>query len=69
MDLTAKASCVNGHLLNQILGPGASIRQDSGQRKKSGCGCTMSVDIGRYTEKGIWSHHCGHDCPQCYARR
>jgi hypothetical protein len=62
-------SCVDGKKLNRIFGPGASIKTDSGQRKKFGCGCTCSVDIGRYIEYGEWSHHCGHDCPQCYARK
>jgi hypothetical protein len=62
-------SCVNGEKLNEIFGLGASIKFDTGQRKKFGCGCTCSVDIGRYIEYGDWSHHCGHDCPQCYARK
>lgn len=67
--LSQTGSCVDGYRLNEIFGPGASIRTDSGQRKKIGCGCTCSVDIGRYTEYGEWSHHCRHDCPQCYARK
>ncbi|HOO71727.1 MAG TPA: DUF1848 family protein [Spirochaetota bacterium] len=64
-----KGSCVDGALLNTLFGPGASGEQDRGQRKQGGCGCTLSLDVGRYTENGPWSHHCGHDCPQCYARR
>ncbi len=60
--------CVDGELLRQLFGPGASTVTDAGQRKKYGCGCTRSLDIGRYTNSGQWSHHCGHDCPQCYAR-
>ena len=67
--LSEAGSCVNGKRLIEIFGPGASIKTDSGQRKKFGCGCTCSVDIGRYIEYGTWSHHCGHDCPQCYARK
>ncbi len=67
--LTKQGSCVDGNYLNKILGPGASVQSDTGQRKKFGCGCTMAVDIGRYTEYGEWSHHCRHDCPQCYARK
>ncbi len=67
--LTKQGSCVDGNYLNKVFGPGASIQPDAGQRKKFGCGCTVAVDIGRYTEYGEWSHHCGHDCPQCYARK
>jgi hypothetical protein len=66
--ISQAGACVDGRYLNQIFGGGASIAVDSGQRKKYGCGCTASVDIGRYTEYGEWSHHCGHKCVQCYAR-
>ena len=67
--VTKQGSCVDGYYLNRLFGTGASVQPDSGQRKKSGCECTWAVDIGRYTEHGKWSHHCSHDCPQCYARR
>jgi hypothetical protein len=67
--VTKQGSCVDGYCLNRLFGTGASVQPDSGQRKKFGCGCTWAVDIGRYTEHGKWSHHCRHDCPQCYARR
>ncbi len=67
--LTRQSSCVDGICLNKIFGTGASVEPDAGQRKKFGCGCTLAVDIGRYTECGEWSHHCGHECPQCYARK
>ncbi len=66
---TKQGSCVDGDYLNKLFGPGASIRPDTGQRKQFGCGCTSAVDIGRYIEHGEWSHHCNHDCPQCYARK
>jgi hypothetical protein len=66
--LTEQGSCVNGLLLNKLFGPGASVCADTGQRKKNGCGCTFSVDIGRYIEHGRWSHQCRHGCIQCYAR-
>ena len=66
---TKQGSCVDGNYLNKLFGPGAPVQPDAGQRKTFGCGCTSAVDIGRYTEHGEWSHHCNHDCPQCYARR
>jgi len=61
-------ACVDGFKLIQLFGPGASLKADSGQRKKYGCRCTRAVDIGRYINSGEWSHACGHQCPQCYAR-
>lgn len=67
--MTRQGSCIDGNLLNRLFGPGASVQPDAGQRKQFGCGCTSAVDIGRYTEHGEWSHHCGHECPQCYARK
>lgn len=67
--VTQQGSCVDGNHLNKLFGSGASVQPDSGQRRRLGCGCTRAVDIGRYTEHGEWSHHCRHDCPQCYARR
>jgi len=67
--ITGQGSCVDGNSLNKLFGPGASVQPDTGQRKKFGCGCTAAIDIGRYTENGQWSHHCKHDCPQCYARK
>jgi len=67
--VTKQGSCINGNHLNTLFGPGASVQPDAGQRKRFGCGCTQAVDIGRYTERGEWSHHCGHECPQCYARK
>ena len=66
--LTEAAACVDGPRLDALFGPGASARRDAGQRKKHGCGCTRALDVGRYVNSGPWSHHCGHACPQCYAR-
>ena len=66
--LTIQGACVDGKLLNSLFGPGASIRSANAQRGRYGCGCTVAVDIGRYTEKGEWSHRCDHQCLQCYAR-
>lgn len=64
-----RGACVDGVRLDALYGPGACEKQDRGQRKKQGCLCAMSVDVGRYLEYGTWSHRCYHDCPQCYARR
>lgn len=65
---TIQGACVDGRRLNKLFGPGASVQPAGGQRTKYGCGCTASVDIGRYINKGEWSHSCGHGCLQCYAR-
>jgi hypothetical protein len=67
--LCLKGACTDGALLSGLFGPGASLKADHGQRKKAGCGCTLSLDVGRYIKTGPMSHHCGHDCPQCYAQR
>lgn len=57
-------ACIDGKRLNRIIGPGASTRPDSGQRRTLGCRCTGgAMDVGRYDS----SHACGHQCPQCYA--
>ena len=45
-----------------IMADAARIVQDSGQRKATGCGCTVSVDVGSY---GL--HPCHHNCLFCYA--
>ncbi len=67
--ITSRGACVNGSRLVRLFGPGLSLSPDTGQRHKMGCGCTRSLDIGRYTETGPMSHKCPHNCPQCYARR
>jgi hypothetical protein len=56
------ASCVPSHLLSELYGPGLSLRKDSGQRIKQGCGCRVSVDIGNYHLQP-----CRHNCLFCYA--
>ncbi len=57
-----KSSCIPNDLLVEIFGGRLSIRKDSGQRIKSGCGCKVSVDIGSYN-----LHPCYHNCLFCYA--
>ena len=60
---TVKASaCVPNDLFLKLYGGHLSLRKDSGQRTKAGCGCKVSVDIGSYT-----NHPCFHNCLFCYA--
>jgi hypothetical protein len=59
--LTA-ASCIPNNLLMELYGGNLSLKKDSGQRVKAGCGCKTSVDIGSY---GF--HPCHHSCIYCYA--
>jgi DNA repair photolyase len=56
------SSCVPNHLFTDMFGSGISLRNDTGQRVKEGCGCGVSVDIGSYRE-----HPCYHNCLFCYA--
>lgn len=55
-------ACISGHRIMAVHGGRVSLRQDSGQRGASGCGCTVSVDVGSYR-----LHPCHHDCLYCYA--
>jgi hypothetical protein len=58
----SKSSCIPNDLLVKIFGGSLSLRQDTSQRIKDGCGCMVSVDIGSYRE-----HPCYHNCLFCYA--
>ena len=57
-----QASCIPNDLLVALFGGTLSLKQDTGQRLKKGCGCRISVDIGAYHQ-----HPCYHDCLYCYA--
>lgn len=57
-----KSSCIPNDLLVEIFGGRLSLKKDSGQRIKLGCGCMASVDIGSYH-----LHPCYHNCLFCYA--
>ncbi|MCB2149738.1 MAG: DUF1848 domain-containing protein [Deltaproteobacteria bacterium] len=60
---TIKAgACISGLRIMAVHGGRLSLRQDSSQRKASGCGCTVSVDVGSYD-----LHPCHHNCQFCYA--
>jgi len=56
------SACIPGQILADLFGGDVSFKQDTGQRTKQGCGCTISTDIGIYNE-----HPCYHNCLFCYA--
>lgn len=56
------SSCIPNDLLVKLYGGGLSLRKDTGQRIKQGCGCKISIDIGSYQQ-----HPCYHNCLFCYA--
>jgi hypothetical protein len=58
----APSSCIPNRLLKTLYGGDLSLRKDSGQRVKAGCGCQVSVDIGSYRDQP-----CYHNCLFCYA--
>ena len=63
VESTIKAgACISGRRITAVHGGRVSRRQDAGQRKTSGCGCTVSVDVGSYN-----LHPCHHNCLFCYA--
>ena len=55
-------ACISGRRIMAVHGGKVSQRQDTGQRKTSGCACTVSVDVGSYS-----LHPCHHNCLFCYA--
>jgi hypothetical protein len=55
-------ACISGRRIMALHGGRVSVRQDAGQRKAAGCGCTVSVDVGSYS-----LHPCHHNCLYCYA--
>ena len=55
-------ACISGRRIMANHGGRVSLRQDTGQRKTKGCGCTVSVDVGSYS-----LHPCHHNCMFCYA--
>jgi len=56
------SSCVPNDLLVELYGGQISLKRDTGQRVKAGCGCKRSVDIGSYRHQP-----CYHNCLFCYA--
>ena len=56
------SSCIPSDLLMEIYPGRLSLKKDTGQRVKAGCGCKVSVDIGSYRLQP-----CYHNCLFCYA--
>lgn len=57
------SACIDGRLYKKLFGGNPEIAGDYGQRRKKGCQCTKSVDVGAYDH-----HPCPHNCLFCYAR-
>jgi hypothetical protein len=57
-----QSSCIPNQYLAKLYGLGVSLRKDTGQRAKLGCGCGISVDVGSYRHQP-----CYHNCLFCYA--
>ena len=58
------SSCVPNDFLMELYGGKLSLKRDTGQRVKAGCGCKVSIDIGSYRDQP-----CFHNCLYCYANR
>lgn len=56
------SSCIPNDLLMELYSGRLSLKKDTGQRVKAGCGCKVSVDIGSYRLQP-----CYHNCLFCYA--
>lgn len=56
------SSCIPNDLLMELYSGRLSLKKDTGQRVKAGCGCKVSVDIGSYRRQP-----CYHNCLFCYA--
>jgi hypothetical protein len=54
--------CIDVPLLQEIYGGRMKAAPDYGQRRKAGCGCFRSVDVGSYRDQP-----CRHNCLYCYA--
>ena len=53
-------ACIDGDLINNLLGSVSKFNKDRNQRKE--CRCVQSVDIGAYNT-------CLHNCTYCYANQ
>jgi hypothetical protein len=57
-----KGRCIDVPLLQEIYGGRPKAEPDYGQRRKAGCGCYRSIDVGSYRDQP-----CRHNCLYCYA--
>lgn len=57
-----QSACIDNNLLKDLFGENLSLASDTGQRKKMGCNCKKSYDIGSYSLQP-----CYHNCIYCYA--
>ena len=56
------SACISNTLLTDLYGGRISLKRDRGQRRRQGCGCQVSVDVGSYRDQP-----CSHGCLFCYA--
>jgi hypothetical protein len=56
------SACISNSLLTELYGGRISLKRDTGQRRRQGCGCQVSVDVGSYGDQP-----CSHGCLFCYA--
>jgi hypothetical protein len=56
------SSCIPNDLIMNLYSGRLSLKKDTGQRVKAGCGCRVSTDIGSYRLQP-----CYHNCLFCYA--
>jgi hypothetical protein len=56
------SACIPNDILLELYGGDLSLKRDTGQRVKAGCGCRVSTDIGSYRLQP-----CYHNCLFCYA--
>jgi len=57
-----RGHCVDVPLLQRLYGGNLIAKPDYGQRRKAGCGCYRSLDVGSYRDQP-----CLHRCLYCYA--
>ncbi len=57
-----RSACISNDLFMEIFGGRLSLKRDTGQRIKHGCGCMTAVDVGSYHLQP-----CRHNCLFCYA--
>ena len=56
------SSCIPNNFFIELFGGELNLKKDQGQRKKAGCNCMISKDIGSYN-----LHPCFNNCLFCYA--